>query len=103
LADLGSENVGIFCGHFEYFNVSSEQNVMYAYFLMVWYIFLRFGMLYEEKSGNPGCHRGRQGLLRKGSDFLAGFGNQSGAEPGLPDFSRHNIPKRVKMYQITTM
>jgi hypothetical protein len=24
------------------------------------------------------------------------------SEPGLPDFSRHKIPKREKIYQITT-
>jgi hypothetical protein len=26
----------------------------YAYFLVIWYIFPHFGMLYQEKSGNPG-------------------------------------------------
>jgi hypothetical protein len=26
----------------------------------------------------------------------------NGFQPGLPDFSRYNIPKRVKIYQITT-
>jgi hypothetical protein len=32
-----------FCGHFEYF-------------LVIWYIFSRFGMLYQEKSGSPEVH-----------------------------------------------
>jgi hypothetical protein len=31
---------GIFCGHL-------------VYFIVIWYIFPRFGMLYQEKSGNP--------------------------------------------------
>jgi hypothetical protein len=34
------EDVGIFCGHLEKF-------------LVIWYIFSRFGILYQEKSGNP--------------------------------------------------
>jgi hypothetical protein len=32
---------GIFCGHL-------------LYYVVIWYIFRRFGMLYQEKSGNPG-------------------------------------------------
>jgi hypothetical protein len=32
---------GIFCGHLEHF-------------MVIWYIFPRFGMLHQEKSGNPG-------------------------------------------------
>jgi hypothetical protein len=32
---------GIFCGHS-------------VYFMVTWYVFPRFGMLYHEKSGNPG-------------------------------------------------
>jgi hypothetical protein len=32
---------GIFCGHF-------------VYFIIIWYIFPRLGMLYHEKYGNPG-------------------------------------------------
>jgi hypothetical protein len=31
---------GIFCGQL-------------VYFMVIWYIFSRFGMLYQEKSGNP--------------------------------------------------
>jgi hypothetical protein len=41
---------GIFCGHLVYFMVS-------------WYIFLSVGMLYQEKSGNPGFD------LKEGSNF----------------------------------
>jgi hypothetical protein len=32
--------VGISCGNL-------------VYFMVIWYIFSRFGMLYQEKSGNP--------------------------------------------------
>jgi hypothetical protein len=31
---------GTFCGHM-------------LYFVIIWYIFSRFGMMYKEKSGNP--------------------------------------------------
>jgi hypothetical protein len=31
------------------------------YFVAVWYIFPRFGILYQEKSGNPAGHPGLQG------------------------------------------
>jgi hypothetical protein len=34
------EDVGIFYGH-------------WVYFAVIWYIFPVFGMLYQEKSGNP--------------------------------------------------
>jgi hypothetical protein len=34
---------GILCGH-------------WAYFMVIWYNFSRFGMLYQEKSGNPVHH-----------------------------------------------
>jgi hypothetical protein len=34
---------GKFCGHL-------------GYFMVIWYIFPCFGMLYKEKSGNPGRH-----------------------------------------------
>jgi hypothetical protein len=26
-----------------------------VWFMVIWYIFSRFGILYREKSGNPGC------------------------------------------------
>jgi hypothetical protein len=37
--------LGIFCGHL-------------VYFMVIWYIFPRFGMLYQEKSGNTAYRRG---------------------------------------------
>jgi hypothetical protein len=30
-----------------------------VYLVFIWYIFPRFGILYQEKSGNPGCHSRR--------------------------------------------
>jgi hypothetical protein len=36
---------GIFCRHL----------VNFIAVIAAWYIFSRFGMLYQEKSGNPGC------------------------------------------------
>jgi hypothetical protein len=38
------EDVGIFYGHL-------------IYFLVIWYIFPRFGTLCKEKSGNPGSEQ----------------------------------------------
>jgi hypothetical protein len=29
-------------------------HILWPYFVVIWYISSRFGMLYEEKSGNPG-------------------------------------------------
>jgi hypothetical protein len=49
---------GIFCGHYGIFG----GHLVY-YYIVVWYIILlfgifsRFGMLYQEKSGNPGGER----------------------------------------------
>jgi hypothetical protein len=51
---------GIFCDHLVYFvaiweilwpfGISCDYLV---YFVVIWYIFPHFGMLYQEKSGNP--------------------------------------------------
>jgi hypothetical protein len=38
---------GLICGHLKYF----YGHVVYL--VIIWYIFPRFGMLYQEKSGNP--------------------------------------------------
>jgi hypothetical protein len=44
------------CGHLVYFMVICGHLV---YFVVIWYIFHRFGMLYQEKSGNPGFNPSR--------------------------------------------
>jgi hypothetical protein len=43
---------GIVCGHC-------------AYFMVIWYIFPRFGMLYQEKAGNPVNTSSAEDLGRK--------------------------------------
>jgi hypothetical protein len=70
------EDVGIFFGHLVYFTaiwsilwpfwyISWQFGIFCAYifgifcgllvyFMFNWYIFPRFGLLYQEKSGNPG-------------------------------------------------
>jgi hypothetical protein len=40
LEGLAKEDVGLFYGHL-------------VYFVVIWYIFPRFGISYQEKSGNP--------------------------------------------------
>jgi hypothetical protein len=54
------ESVDIFYGHLEYFtaiwNGLGPFGTFYGNFsilVVIWYIFLRFGILYQEKSGNP--------------------------------------------------
>jgi hypothetical protein len=47
LEDLGMENVGIFSVHLEYFTTI-------GYILWSLVNFKSFGILYQEKSGNPG-------------------------------------------------
>jgi hypothetical protein len=43
------ENAGVFFGHSGYFTI-------------IWYIFPRFGILCQEKSGNPGTNSFRDNL-----------------------------------------
>jgi hypothetical protein len=54
-------NLGIFYGHLVYFTAIG--NILWPfgifcghleYFVVIWYISPRFGILYQEKSGNPG-------------------------------------------------
>jgi hypothetical protein len=44
------ENDGIFYGHLEYFTAILGP---FGYAAATWYIFHRFGILRQEKSGNP--------------------------------------------------
>jgi hypothetical protein len=46
LEGLGTENVDTFYGHLKY-----KTNLVH--FMVMWYISARFGMLYQEKFGNP--------------------------------------------------
>jgi hypothetical protein len=49
------ENVYIFYGHLEYFFIW-RFGIFYdplVHFVFIWYIFSGFGIMYQEKSGNP--------------------------------------------------
>jgi hypothetical protein len=48
------EDVGIFYGHLCYFK--AIWNTLWTFFVVLWNIFRRFGMLYQDKSGNPVVH-----------------------------------------------
>jgi hypothetical protein len=47
------ENAGIFYGHLEYFTVICNISWPFGNAVVIWYIFPRFGILCQEKSGNP--------------------------------------------------
>jgi hypothetical protein len=53
---LGMEKVGKFFGHLEYTNVAIRY-ILWSFgnLLSIWFIFHRFGILCQEKSGNPVC------------------------------------------------
>jgi hypothetical protein len=55
------EDVGIFYVHLVNFPAIWHILWLFGIFYPVWYIFTRFGMLYQEKSGNPA---GRCGAVR---------------------------------------
>jgi hypothetical protein len=42
------DNAGVFYGHWLNFVA-----IWYRYFMVIWFIFSRFGMLHREKSGSP--------------------------------------------------
>jgi hypothetical protein len=48
------ENAVIFYGHLEYLTVVWYILWLFGYALVIWYIFPRFGILCQEKCGNPG-------------------------------------------------
>jgi hypothetical protein len=61
LVCLAMENLGIFYDHLVYFtaiwSILRPLEIFYGhlvYFVLIWYIFTRFGILDQEKSGNPG-------------------------------------------------
>jgi hypothetical protein len=51
------EIVGIFYDHLEYFTVILYISWPFGKVGVIWYIFPRFGTLYQEKSGNPASHQ----------------------------------------------
>jgi hypothetical protein len=50
---LAVEDVGIFYGHLFYFTAIGFILSAFVNFVVLWYIFLCNGMLYQETSGNP--------------------------------------------------
>jgi hypothetical protein len=48
---------GIFCGHL-------------VYFMVIWYIFPRLGILYQEKSGNPAPVAMNKSITKVNADYL---------------------------------
>jgi hypothetical protein len=56
LEGLATENLGIFYDHLVYFTAIGNvlhMAIWYIYFAVIWCIFPRFGILDQEKSGNP--------------------------------------------------
>jgi hypothetical protein len=45
---------GIFYGHSVFLKLFVKLFCRLVYFMAIWYIFYQFGVLYQEKSGNPG-------------------------------------------------
>jgi hypothetical protein len=50
------EDVGISNGYLVFLRLLDIFYEHLLYFLVIWYIYPRFGMLYQEKSGNPGLY-----------------------------------------------
>jgi hypothetical protein len=63
---LARENLGMFYDHLVYLQPLEIFYGHLVYFVVIWYIFPRFGILYQEKSGNPG--------LRHPDPFLSNVG-----------------------------
>jgi hypothetical protein len=53
LEGLAMEDVGMFYGRLVPCTVFVMFDWHLVYFVVIWYIFSRFGILYQEKSGNP--------------------------------------------------
>jgi hypothetical protein len=70
LEGLGMEDVGIFYGHLFYLLLFGIFCDLFVYFIVIWYIFPRFGTLYQDKSGNP--------VVDEHSTFKSGLGNRTG-------------------------
>jgi hypothetical protein len=77
------ENLGIFYDHLVYFTAIGTILWPFVYFVVIWYIFPRFGILDQEKSGNP--------------EFYTRVPRRQGLAAGLPDCSWYNIPKQDKI------
>jgi hypothetical protein len=56
------ENLGIFYDHLVYFTTIGNNLWPLVYFVVIWYILPRFGILDKEKSGNPVSDKKMHGL-----------------------------------------
>jgi hypothetical protein len=58
------ENIGIFYDHFVYFTAIG--NILWPFHIFCGHLvyFPRFGILYQEKSGNPGQHEPIESCVR---------------------------------------
>jgi hypothetical protein len=66
------ENAGIFYGNLQYFTVIWCILWPFGNFVVIWYIFPRFGILCQEKSGNPAENDNLHAPVNKGTSVLAG-------------------------------
>jgi hypothetical protein len=75
------EDVGPFYGHLVHFTAFWYILWQFGYFMFIWYVFTRFGMLYQGKSGNTGVEeeariadrlRGRASETFQGSSLYLG-------------------------------
>jgi hypothetical protein len=57
------ENIGIFYGHLENIMAVWYSKWPFGNLVVFWYIFPRFGILYDEKSGSP-AFAGKSGPLK---------------------------------------
>jgi hypothetical protein len=53
LEGLGMEKAGIFFGYFEYIKAIWHMVGPFGNLMAIWYLFPRFGILCQDKSGNP--------------------------------------------------
>jgi hypothetical protein len=70
LEGLAMEDVGIFYGHLVDLRPFDILYRHLLYFVVIWYIFPRFGVLYHEKSGNPAILSPEEKPTEKQNSFL---------------------------------
>jgi hypothetical protein len=75
------ENAGIFYGHLEFCTVIWYILWLFGYVVVIWYIFPRFGILYQEKSGNTGRNFDSSAPSLPGGDGVARNGESRRRSP----------------------
>jgi hypothetical protein len=89
LVGLGMKTVGLFYSPFEY----PTFGILYRHFAILWSfgtVFQRFGMLYQDKSGNPARHEKQRKFWRRpsGVDVMITI---------FCNFCNHNIGHQVAL------